>query len=196
MFQPRTGPSGRSGLGAVHCTAQKHTEAPMVAASRLSSFQSQTRSRTVIARPSGNLTRLRSQLRFPLPARIALQGGERAGTDANVPCPPQEESDSGNLSGRPNSPGPGNHPSKLSIPGLPTPLLAFAHDKRRSCEPLEDSRKTADTSILGLKSAAVHSVRELRDIFERARRITRTTANEGIAPAINHGMRKTNSHAL
>jgi len=28
----------------------------------------------------------------PLPAHIALQGGERAGTDAMCSCPPQDES--------------------------------------------------------------------------------------------------------
>ena len=43
----------------------------MVAASRLSSIRSQTRTRTVIGRPPRKSILRRSQLRIPLPARIA-----------------------------------------------------------------------------------------------------------------------------
>jgi hypothetical protein len=48
---------------------------------------------------------LRGQLRIAVPARIALQGGERAGSVAICPCPRQEESHFGDLSGRLIQPG-------------------------------------------------------------------------------------------
>ena len=54
----------------------------------------------------------------PIPARIALQGGERAGADAIYPCPSQEKSDSGDLSGRPTAPGPGISSGNFSLTGL------------------------------------------------------------------------------
>jgi len=74
--------------------------------------------------------------------------GERAGADAivaaktaaAVPCPPQEESDSGNLSGRKPT-RPGSHPQIYSIRGFPYSADAFTHAKRRSCEPFKDIKK-------------------------------------------------------
>jgi len=98
--------------------AQAH-RSPVVAASRLSSFQSQTRTGTVAGRfpaPCGQ-----SQLRFRVPARIALRGGERAGAVAICPCPPQEESRFGDLSGRSTAPGPAA--SGLIAPDLGAPGL-------------------------------------------------------------------------
>ncbi len=63
--QPHTRPSGRSGLGR-HFRPQ-NTEKPQVAASRLSSFHSQTRTATVIGRPSKTGANSVSSI----PARIA-----------------------------------------------------------------------------------------------------------------------------
>ena len=59
----------------------------MVAVSRLSSFRSQTRTRTVIGRPPKKSDLTRSQLRIPLPARIAPKVGNARAADASVPCP-------------------------------------------------------------------------------------------------------------
>ena len=62
----------------------------------------------------------KSQLRFAVPACIALQGGERADTVAIRPCPSQEKSHSGDLSGRQTSPDRRNqNPSLKSDPGFP-----------------------------------------------------------------------------
>jgi len=59
----------------------------------------------------------------PIPARIALQGGERADSDAICPCPPQEESDLQDLYGRQNAPDlekqPAKTPGKVSCTPLP-----------------------------------------------------------------------------
>jgi hypothetical protein len=90
---------------------------PIVAASRLPSFQSQTRNGTVAGRFSILLKKANSV--SPLPARIALQGGKRAGADAICPCPPQDESNFGNLHGRSTSPGLGFDLSNFSRTGFP-----------------------------------------------------------------------------
>ncbi len=96
---------------------------PIVAASRLPSFQLQTKTGTVAGRSPR-----RGQLRFAVPARIALQGGERAGSVAICPCPPQEESDSGDLPGRMTAPGPG-HQLRPSIawPACPYATAVKTH---------------------------------------------------------------------
>src|SRR6202034_3327418 len=61
-----------------------------------------------------------SQLRFAVPARIALQGGERADSVANRPCPLQDESHSGTCLGRPTAPDPDSTPGQ-SLPGRVEP---------------------------------------------------------------------------
>src|SRR5208282_1951302 len=52
---------------------------------------------------------------------------ERADSDAIVPCPPQEESHSGNLSGRPTSPNLGNRPEPTNLPELSYASCPDAH---------------------------------------------------------------------
>ena len=58
----------------------------------------------------------------PIPARIALQGGERAGADAIYPCPSQEKSNSWDLLGRQTAPGTGISSGNFSLTGLSLPL--------------------------------------------------------------------------
>jgi len=98
----------------------QNTEKPQVAASRLPSFQSQTRTGTV-CRSLFAISR-KGQRRIPPPVRIAPPrvGNARtadASIAASVPCLPQEESDSGNLSGRLNSSGPENLSSSFKLIG-------------------------------------------------------------------------------
>ncbi len=64
----------------------------------------------------------------PIPARIALQGGERAGADAIYPRPSQEKSNSWDLFGRPTAPGTGISSGNFSLTGLSLPL--FRQDTR------------------------------------------------------------------
>jgi hypothetical protein len=99
-----------------------------IAASRLPSFQSQTRTVTVVERFPVLTGKANSV--SPVPARIALQGGERADTDAICPCPLQEKSDSGSLLGRLTTP---NHGDQYRQPklGHTIPLRFLHYDTRR-----------------------------------------------------------------
>ncbi len=79
----------------------------------------------------------RSQRRIPIPARIAPRGGERACRRCEYcrECcrgcflPPQEESDSGNMSGRLTSPGMGTLPHQhcACLHGLPDGYFPTQH---------------------------------------------------------------------
>ncbi len=98
----------------------RHTRKPQFAASRLPSFQSQTRTGTVAGRFPVFTGKADSV--SPIPARIALQGGERANSDAICPCPSQEKSVFRDISGRSNPPSHGSKPPVISRPVCPVRL--------------------------------------------------------------------------
>jgi hypothetical protein len=124
----------------------KHTEKPQVAASRLSSFHSQTRTGTVIGRPTNQ-----EPIPFPAsgphsPSKVGNARTADASTASNVPCPPQEESHSGNLSGRLTSPGLGNLSVCSNLPGeFPYSTRVDTHVRRCSCEPFKDTKKEPES---------------------------------------------------
>jgi hypothetical protein len=63
----------------------------------------------------------------PVPDRIALQGEERADSDAICPCPLQEKSDSGNLSGRLSTPSLGDQHRQLQLGWATRTLSPLGH---------------------------------------------------------------------
>ena len=110
--------------------AEQAQRSPIVTASRLPSFQSQTRTGTVAARfPAFGW---KSRLRFAVPARIALQGGERADADAMYFSTPltktcrwgpaalrKKKATFGDLSGQLRLAWPGDQPAQCCRIGLP-----------------------------------------------------------------------------
>jgi hypothetical protein len=92
----------------------------------------------------------------PVPARIALRGGERAGavaiclsTPATKTCrrgprlPLQEKSDSGSLSGQPTAPDLGNQRRQLQPDrAAPTPPPSRHTDKGVLAQPFNNSKKS------------------------------------------------------
>jgi hypothetical protein len=169
-----------SGFGEAFRPA-KHTEKPQVAASRLPSFQSQTRTGTVCrslaeARPTpypasgphspSKVGNARTPMRLPSfhvfravfkSCRVSFSRGKCHSAlfpsakmereNFFVPCPPQEECYSGNLSGRQTSPGPENLlVSSKPLGEFPDSALMSrtvqTHHRRRSCEPFKDIKKS------------------------------------------------------
>jgi hypothetical protein len=144
----------------------KRTEA-LVAASRLPSTRSQTRTATVAVRPLR-----RGQLRFAVPARIALPGGERASTVAIqsdrspppelvhpvgfpwdlsfYPCPRQEESSGPLRRAEPSAPPILTARARLSDPAAHHPVET--HQKGCSCEPFENNKKAGWGQRFGCRS--------------------------------------------
>ena len=77
------------------------------------------------------------------PSKVGNARTADASTASNVPCPPQEESRSGNLSGRLTSPGLKTLPFN-NLPGRTSRLRPIhAHFRRRSCEPFQDNKKNS-----------------------------------------------------
>jgi hypothetical protein len=112
---------------------------------------------------SFSATRGKANSVSPLPARIAPpRWGNAQAVDAIVPCPPQEESHSGNLSGRPTSPGPGTSPILTPLRGFPTPPMPKTHHRRCSCEPFKDSKKTR-----GRQRRRMGEMRWIREFWKR-----------------------------
>src|SRR5665213_2692741 len=86
-----------------------HTHgSPIVTASRLPSFQSQTRTGTVAVRFPDNPRK--SRLRFAASGPHSPPRWRTRGRRCDVSLPPQEESYFGDQSGRLTSPGPGTNP--------------------------------------------------------------------------------------
>src|ERR1017187_8101367 len=108
-------PSGRSGPGAEHRPAQS-TQKPCGYrfASVFIPISDENRDGLPVA------FRDFTERPEPYPAsgpHSPSQEGSARAVHASVSCPPQEESHSGNMSGRLTSPGPGNPPDSYSLPG-------------------------------------------------------------------------------
>jgi hypothetical protein len=131
MLLSRARPSGRSGLGPAFLPAPKRTEALVLRVCPRSHLRRETGRwpRVLPSIPKGKAGSV-----SPLPARIALQGGETRGRRCDsvsqpqrrknpapeAPgCPPQESSNSGTCLAGPTAPGPRAQPSLAAGSGLP-----------------------------------------------------------------------------
>jgi hypothetical protein len=131
--------------------SRPNTEKPQVAASRLSSFHSQTRTGTVIGRPPRKPILAGSQLRFPLPARIAPPRWGTRGLRCECSLPSARRERFRELVW----PADFTWPWKSLRLSWPTPIRAspnlpgefpdsarvHTHLRQRSCEPFKDIKK-------------------------------------------------------
>jgi len=124
---------------------------PGVGASRLSSFQSQTRTGTVAGRFTG-LAPPKADSVSPLPACIALQGGEtrRRRCDVSLPSTRRRHLREPCWLG-PLQPGLGINPSQTHWPDYPYAIRAQTHEFRVLAEPFNNNKIcTAGQRIVGL----------------------------------------------